>query len=509
MTIDNIKALIVADESRTLELKKTTGELKDGMHSACAFLNSEGGWLIFGITPRSLRIVGQEVTDNTQQEIAQALAGLEPMVDVRVEYVDVPAYPGKKVIAMHFDGWVWGEHPHTYHGCPYYKVESTTKVMPQDMYDERIRAHKPQQYAWEGLSADNVSLSDLNEKHIKGCIRLGVEGGRIPASAISAPIEETLAKWKMLKNGIPTNGAAMLFSDNIDEYPQFRLRMARFAGTDKNEFIDNQRAEGNFFDLLDAGMAFFFKHLNLSGKITNYSLQRQEQLEIPYKALREALINSLCHRQWEKYNLTNSIAIYDDRIEIANPGIFPPQITPENIKEPHESYPYNLKIAEALYKSTFLENWGSGAKRIIDACSRQEVEEPTWRWNSGFITVTFKRPQKSVKHKYYDTVFDTVCDTVNDPVNVLVNVPVNLSELNDRQQKIYNAIKNGTINVPVNDPVNVPVNDTVSVTINATNLAIWLNVSEKTIKRDLSFMQSIGIIKHVGSDKAGHWEVVR
>ena len=107
----------------------------------------------------------------------------------------------------------------------------------------------------------------MNEKHIRGCIRLGVEGGRIPASAMSAPIDDTLAKWNLLKNGNPTNGAVMLFSNNIEEYPQFRLRMARFLGTDKNEFIDNQRAEGNFFDLLDAGMAFFFKHLNLSGKI--------------------------------------------------------------------------------------------------------------------------------------------------------------------------------------------------------------------------------------------------
>lgn len=260
------------------------------------------------------------------------------------------------------------------------------------MYDERIRAHQPQMYAWERQMADGITLADLNEKHIRGCIRLGVEGGRIPASAISAPVDDTLAKWNLLKNGNPTNGAAMLFSNNIEEYPQFRLRMARFLGTDKNEFIDNQRAEGNFFDLLDAGMAFFFKHLNLSGKITNHSLQREERLEVPYHALREGLINSLCHRQWEKHNLTGSIAIYDDRIEIANPGIFPPQISPESIKEPHESYPYNLKIAEALYKSTYLENWGSGAKRIIDACREQGVEEPTWRWDGGFVIVTFKRP---------------------------------------------------------------------------------------------------------------------
>lgn len=76
MTIDDIKALIASDESRTLELKKTTGELKDGMHAACAFLNTEGGWLIFGVAPKSLKIVGQQVTDDTKREIAQSLAGL-------------------------------------------------------------------------------------------------------------------------------------------------------------------------------------------------------------------------------------------------------------------------------------------------------------------------------------------------------------------------------------------------------------------------------------------------
>lgn len=173
--IDDIKTLIASDESRTLELKKTTGELKDGMHSACVFLNTEGGWLILGVTPKSLKVVGQKVTDNTQRKIAQALAGLEPTVDVRVEYVDVPDYPGNKVIAMYFDGWVWGERPHTFHGCPYYKVESTTKVMPHEMYDECIRAHRPQMYSWEMQTADGITFADLNEKHIKGCIRLGVE----------------------------------------------------------------------------------------------------------------------------------------------------------------------------------------------------------------------------------------------------------------------------------------------------------------------------------------------
>lgn len=58
----------------------------------------------------------------------------------------------------------------------------------------------------------------------------------------------------------------------------------------------------------------------------------------------------------------------------------------------HESYPHNLKVAEALYRMTYLENWESGAKRIMDACQAQGVEAPTWSSNGGFVTITFKRP---------------------------------------------------------------------------------------------------------------------
>nr|WP_321374247.1 ATP-binding protein [uncultured Bacteroides sp.] len=405
MTIEYLKQLIANDEHRMLELKKSTGELKDGMHTACAFLNTDGGWLIFGITPSSLKILGQEVTDNTQREIAQALSGLEPAVNVRVEYVDVPDRPGCQVVAIYFEAFVWGRQPYTFHGCPYYKVESTTKVMPRDMFEERLKANKPQYYAWERQKADRVGISNLNEERIRGAIRLGVERGRMMESVMTEPLTKVLDKLQLLSGDTPNNAAAALFCTNIYEYPQFRLRMARFRGTDKNEFIDNQRAEGNFFDLLDAGMSFFFKHLSLSGKIVGFV--REEYLEVPAEALREALINALCHRQYEKSNLTIGIAIYDDRIEIENPGILPPQLTPETIKQPHISYPYNPIMADVLFKTTFLENWGSGAQRIIDACKQQNVPEPEWRTQGGFVVVTFKRAIGSIEKQIVELSKDS------------------------------------------------------------------------------------------------------
>lgn len=432
MTIEDIIKLVSDDETREVELKKTTGELKDAMHSACAFLNTDGGWLIFGVTPVSLKIVGQEVTENTRRELAQALAGLEPAVDVRVEYVDVPDRQGLQVIALYFDTWVWGKEPFTYHGRPYYRVESVTKVMPRDMYDERLRASKPHKFAWERQPAEGLKLEDLNQERIRGVVRLGVEMGRMSEMAFTEPIEKVLEKWRLLVDGVPNNAAAMLFTNDTYNYPQFILRLARFRGNDKNEFIDNQRIEGNFFVLLDAGMSFFFKHLSLSGKIVGF--KREEHLEIPSEALREALINALCHRQYEKYNLTIGIAIYDDRIEIENPGMFPPQITLANIKEPHGSYPYNPLIADVLYKTSYLESWGSGVKRIVEACRKQNVPDPEWSMSGEFVTVTFRKSTQTstqtniIKDDRKELVLELVPELVQSLSSQVKILIINLKE---------------------------------------------------------------------------------
>ena len=103
MTIEDIQKLITDDEDRKLEVKKSTGELKDGMHSACAFLNTDGGWLIFGITPKSLKILGEQVTDSTRREISEAISSLEPALDIRPEYIDVPGRPDKELMRIFHD----------------------------------------------------------------------------------------------------------------------------------------------------------------------------------------------------------------------------------------------------------------------------------------------------------------------------------------------------------------------------------------------------------------------
>jgi ATP-dependent DNA helicase RecG len=264
--------------------------------------------------------------------------------------------------------------------------------MPRDIYDERLRLSRPHFFAWEAQEAVESSFDDIDEEKLRNAVRYGIQMGRINNSAEGATVESLLSKFKLVKNGKLTNAAIMLFGNDTSDYPQLKIRMARFRGLDKNEFIDNQYISGNFFTMLDASMAFFFKHLNLSGKIVG--IRREEHLEIPQEALREATINALCHRSMDNTSASMSIAIYDNRIEIYNPGGLPKELSVDSLKKPHESFPRNIRIAQVLYLTGYLESWGSGIKRIIDACREVNIPEPEYYADEYSVKVIFRRQNK-------------------------------------------------------------------------------------------------------------------
>ena len=102
----------------------------------------------------------------------------------------------------------------------------------------------------------------------------------------------------------------MLFAkDTFPNYPQCHLRLARFKGVDKTEFLDNRQAYGNAFVLLNEAMEFLFRHLPISGRFEPEKLERIDELLFPPAALREALVNGLCHRDYSIYGGALSVAI--------------------------------------------------------------------------------------------------------------------------------------------------------------------------------------------------------
>ena len=298
-------------------------------------------------------------------------------------------------------------------------------------------------YGWEAMTNADLGIDKLDENAILGAVRKGVESGRLPETTMRESIPAILEKFNLTSNnGLLKNAAAVLFGKDMSDYPQCILRMARFKGTDKEEFIDNQRTAGNLFQLLDAAMAFCFKHLSLSGKIEG--LYRDEELAIPYKALRECCINALAHRIYQKPGSSVSIAIYDDRIEITNSGTFPADMTIERLLQTHDSEPTNPIIANVLYKSKVLESWGRGIALMLNECQRVGLPAPQFHTDGSFVWVVFpyKKEAKDehptsipqVPHKYPTSTpqVKAVVSTIG-PRTLAVKEIMELMKLKDRK----------------------------------------------------------------------------
>src|SRR5688572_18947571 len=130
MNLAILQQLVARSESETLELKRSTAELRRAGETLCAFLNGEGGKVLIGVGPDG-RLVGQEVADITLRDIATMLGRFEPPARVEMTRVDVSN--GRQVIVL--DAASARQHaPFVFDAKPYKRVGSTTTVMSQDEY---------------------------------------------------------------------------------------------------------------------------------------------------------------------------------------------------------------------------------------------------------------------------------------------------------------------------------------------------------------------------------------
>lgn len=255
----------------------------------------------------------------------------------------------------------------------------------------------------------------------------------------------------------------MLFCKEDTDYMQCLLRLARFKGKDNQIFIDNKQITGNIFRLIDAGMAFCFNHLSLSGVING--TYREEHLEVPAKALREALVNALVHRLYVKRGSSVSLAIYDDRVEIINPGTFPSNITMAELRGGNKSEPRNPTIARVMYSRKTVETWGRGIKLILDECAKANLPEPQIVAESGYTRTVFMRPLQNDSTK---TAQKTTQKTTQKILNLLRQNP------SMTRMQISDAI----------------------------------GLSQEGVKWNLDKLKTSGIIRRVGPDRGGHWEIL-
>ena len=389
MTLEELKKLIADDEGETVEVKETTGQRRDACETLCAFLNKDGGTVVFGVTKKG-KLTGQLMADTTKRDLFEVFQKFEPAADIEVSYV--PVDETHTAIVCHVDGG--NRKPYIYDGKPYKRVQSSTTVMSQEEYERMLLARGGFRSEWEDQPNPELSLDDLDLDVIRDTARKAVRVGRLDESVDTENAASLLDHFKLRKNGALLNGAAVLFgkAERID-YPQLEIKMGWFKGTDQRVFLDNSHVQGNVFKLMDAAMAFCFKHLNLAAW-TSGKIERDEELEIPADALREALVNAFAHRSYENRSQTIYLAIYDDRVEIKNPGKFPSDFNLARLYSPpiQHSEPRNEKIARVLYLRKSIETWGRGLTRIANECDRVGLPVPEVKEGYGCVTTVFRRP---------------------------------------------------------------------------------------------------------------------
>lgn len=394
INIDYIKALALNNEGVDVEFKETTGQLNRGMETLCGMINGNGGIVIFGVTNKG-KIIGQEISDKTTREIGDALGRFDPAVDIQPQYIQLED-SSKYLIAFCSNG-MDSDKPYMWDGKPYQRYDSVTTIMPRERF---LRLHEEQTgltYKWERKVNPELTIDQLDEALIRKVVDGGIRRGRLSEDAKNDNIATILNRLKLLHNGSVRNSAALLFGKDLSDYPQALVRLARFNGVDKREFIDNKQIIGNIFELASDVMDFFFKHLSLAGS-THKRMERQDDLEIPYDALREAIVNALCHRAWQQEASTIGIAIYDDRVEIENAGRFPASLSPlrlaedELLKYDNTSLPPNPDIANVMFIGGLIEHWGRGLSMIVRLCETAGLPKPQIIDNGFMVKVIFARP---------------------------------------------------------------------------------------------------------------------
>jgi ATP-dependent DNA helicase RecG len=389
MTLAELQMLIADNrgEWEHIEFKKSTGELQGGMETLCGFLNGSGGQVLFGVNNAGV-VKGQDVVDATFQEIANAIRKIEP--PAQIEQTRILLSGTREVIILSTVANPDG--PYTFDSRPYQRIGNTTSRMPQADYERRLLAKTRNQQRWESEIAERYSLDDLDTKEIKRTLRAAVEAGRLE-STVTTPAE-ALDRFHMRVRGKLLRAAVVLFGRHmLPDFPQCSLRLARFKGTSKTEFLDQRQLDGHAFLLLEEADLFLRRHLPVAGRIEPGVMERQDQPLYPPLALREALVNALCHRDYSIPGGAVSVAVYDDRLDIISSGVLPPGITIADLKREHVSRPRNPLIAEVFYRRGLIERWGRGTQRIVELCRMAGQLEPEFDEQSGNVLVRFRLSQ--------------------------------------------------------------------------------------------------------------------
>lgn len=237
---------------------------------------------------------------------------------------------------------------------------------------------------WDDVVEEAATLDDIDEKSLAAFIEAGREKGRMPET-VGLSTFQILDKLRLSEGNQLKRAAIILFGKDPNRfYPNIQVKIGRF-GKDSTDLRFQEVIEGNLVFLLNE-VALQLNHKFLVRPVEFEGLQRVEKGEYPVSALREMLLNALVHRSY--MGAPVQIRVYDNKLSIWNEGLLPMGIDVESLKREHSSRPRNPKIADACFKAGYIDSWGRGTLKIMEACKDAMLPEPEMLEKDGGIMVT-------------------------------------------------------------------------------------------------------------------------
>lgn len=440
-------------ESEKIEFKESTNELSDALNDICAILNKNSeGILYFGVKNNG-DIVGQQIGESTLRDISRRIyERIEPKIypSISIEKIE-----GKEIIKVLFKGVY---RPYACRGVHYIRVSDESRIMTEQELVNFIR-NINYSNVWE-TQLTSYTIEDIDDDALNDFYLRATKSGRLDFPIFNKI--NLLRYLGLMEENKLNNAGYYLFGKNT----KLNLKLSILATNDKLTFIDLKQQTNNIYKLVDYALSYVLQNIHWKAEITSRS--RIDIPEIPDKAIREIVINSFAHAQYES-NTEHEINIYPNRIEIYNPGTFPERLTPiDFVNTTRRSIIRNKLILDVLFRSKDVEKGGSGFKRVYSLCNENSVNCDYILDDYGFSFVFYR------KEKY-------------------------ISEGNNRQDK------NLKMNKTEQDVLELI---KINPYIKKMEIADKLNKSDRTIQRAIIALQKYKCIEREGNYKTGFWRIL-
>ena len=265
------------------------------------------------------------------------------------------------------------------------------------VYASLIRYLEEKEYIrWKPFDAacDNgATLDDLDNDKMKNFIHMARLKRNFPLPVETSPVVLLTHLDLIDDNGRIANAALLLFGKKPQKYfITSEVKCVQFYGNVVEKPIPAfQIYRGDVFELIDQATSFVMSRINnwVGTREDGDNATVPTHPELPIDAVKEAIVNAVCHRDYTS-NASVQVMLFNDRLEIWNPGTLPYGLTVQKLHGPHKSLPANPLLADPMYWNGYIEKIGTGTEDIINQCRKYGLKTPEFYQEEDFRIVIWR-----------------------------------------------------------------------------------------------------------------------